>query len=203
MLEELCEHLHVGQVGLVGNDNGRAVAQVIAALQPERIRTCSLPNCDVHENVPPAVLQPSIDMAARGEFGPLVAARAGDVSLAKSDVGFGQDYQHPEASTDESLLSDLGPFVGDNGKALERFLTASNAEKLMGIEQALGRLQGPSQVDWGTGDRFFESLWAERLRTMIPGVERAVEIPDAMLFFPDERAGELIPLLRNFWELHG
>jgi hypothetical protein len=38
---------------------------------------------------------------------------------------------------------------------------------------------------------------------MIPGVERVSEIPDAMLFYPDERAGELVPLLRSFWELHG
>jgi pimeloyl-ACP methyl ester carboxylesterase len=67
----------------------------------------------------------------------------------------------------------------------------------------LARLRAPTQVVWGTGDVFFEPFWAERLRSMIPGVERVVEIADGMLFFPDERADEFVPLLRSFWEAHG
>jgi pimeloyl-ACP methyl ester carboxylesterase len=93
--------------------------------------------------------------------------------------------------------------VADGGKGLERFLTSSTSEELMAVEPLLAELQAPSQVVWGTGDIFFEPFWAERLRTMIPGVERVSEIADAMLFVPDERADELIPLLRSFWESHG
>jgi len=37
---------------------------------------------------------------------------------------------------------------------------------------------------------------------MIPGVERVTLVPDAMLFWPDERAADLVPLLRDFWEAH-
>jgi hypothetical protein len=37
---------------------------------------------------------------------------------------------------------------------------------------------------------------------MIPGTERVVLIPGAMLFWPDERAAELVPLLLDFWEAH-
>ena len=33
---------------------------------------------------------------------------------------------------------------------------------------------------------------------MISGVERVTLVPDAMLFWPDERAAELVPLLRDF-----
>jgi hypothetical protein len=57
-------------------------------------------------------------------------------------------------------------------------------------------------VAWGTGDIFFEPSWAQRLADMIPGVERVTLIPDAMLFWPDERAADLVPLLRDFWEAH-
>jgi pimeloyl-ACP methyl ester carboxylesterase len=199
MLENVCAELDLGQVDLVANDTGGAVAQVFAARHPERIRTLSLTNCDVHENFPPDAFRPSIEMAARGEFGPLVAALASDLELARSDVGFGQGYQFPALLSDELLWSYLGPFVADNGKGLERFLTESTSAELIAVAPLLSQLHAPSQVIWGTGDVFFEPFWAERLQSMIPGVERVTEIADAMLFFPGERSDELVPLLRSFW----
>jgi hypothetical protein len=57
-------------------------------------------------------------------------------------------------------------------------------------------------VAWGTGDSFFAAEWADRLESMIPGVERVVLVPGAMLFWPDERAADLVPLLRDFWAAH-
>jgi pimeloyl-ACP methyl ester carboxylesterase len=203
MLEELCVELGLGQVDLVGNDTGGAVCQVFAARHPERIRTLTLTNCDVHENFPPESFKPTIEMAAAGEFGPLVAALAGDLALARSEVGLGQGYQHAERLSDAVVQSYLGPFIADQGQALERFLTASSAAELMAVEPELAELRMPAQVVWGTGDTFFEPSWAERLRQMIPGVQRVTLLEDAMLFFPDERADELIPLLREFWWEHG
>lgn len=202
LLEELCDALDLGQVDLVGNDTGGAVCQVFAARYPGRIRTFTLTNCDVHDNFPPEVFRPSIELAAQGEFGVLVAALGGDHALARSAVGFGQGYQYPDKLSDELLHSYLAPFVADGGKGLDRFLTASSADELMAVEAQLGALHVPTQVAWGTGDIFFEPFWAERLRAMIPGVERVVAIDGAMLFWPDERSDELVPLLRSFWELH-
>ncbi len=203
MLAELCWTLDLGQVDLVANDTGGAVAQVFAARYPERIRTLTLTNCDIGENFPPEVFKPSIELAAAGQFGPLVAAMAGDLALARSEVGFGQGYQHPEELSDELINSYLGPFVADQGKGLERFLTASSAAELVAVEPLLAELRMPAQVVWGTGDIFFEPFWADRLRTMIPGVERVTMIDGAMLFFPDERADEFTTLLRSFWEANG
>jgi pimeloyl-ACP methyl ester carboxylesterase len=202
MLEELCAALGLEQVDLVGNDTGGAVCQVFAARHPERIRTLTLTNCDVHENFPPESFKPTIEMAAAGEFGPLVAALAGDLALARSEVGLGQGYQHAERLSDAVVQSYLGPFIADQGGGLERFLTSSSAAELMAVEPELAELRMPAQVVWGTGDTFFEVAWAERLRQMIPGVQRVTLLEDAMLFFPDERADELIPLLREFWWEH-
>jgi pimeloyl-ACP methyl ester carboxylesterase len=203
MLEDLCATLDLGQVDLVGNDTGGAVCQVFAARHPERIRTLTLTNCDVHENFPPESFKPSIELAAAGQFGPLVAALAQDLDLARSEVGLGQGYQHPEALSDAVVQSYLGPFIADQGQGLERFLIASSAAELMAVAPELAELGMPAQVVWGTGDTFFEPQWAERLRQMIPGVRRVTMLEDAMLFFPDERADELIPLLRDFWWEHG
>ena len=203
MLDELCERLGLEQVDVVANDTGGAVAQVFAARFPQRIRTLTLTNCDVHDNFPPEPFKPFVALAESGELGPLVAAMAGDLAVARSAVGFAQGYAQPDELTDEVLTSYLAPFVPDQGKGLERFLTASSAEELMAVEPLLAELHAPTQVAWGTGDVFFEASWAERLADTIPGVERVTLVPDAMLFWPDERAADLVPLLREFWEAHG
>ncbi len=202
MLDELCERLGLAQVDVVANDTGGAVAQVFAARHPQRIRTLTLTNCDVHENFPPESFKPFIALAESGEFGPMVAAMAGDLELARSEAGFGMGYAHPEQLSDALLASYLRPFVPDQGRGLEHFLTASSAAELMAVEPLLAELRAPVQVAWGTGDLFFEPSWADRLAAMIPGVERVILVPDAMLFWPDERAADLVPLLRDFWASH-
>lgn len=202
LVDELCERLGLDQVDLVANDTGGAVAQVFAARFPHRIRTLTLTNCDVHDNFPPEPFKPFVALAEAGELGPMVAAMAGDLAVARSEVGFAQGYAHPETLPDELLVSYLGPFVADQGKGLERFLTSSTAAELMAVEPLLAELDAPTQVAWGTADVFFEPSWAERLRDMIPGVERVTLVPEAMLFWPDERAADLVPLLREFWEAY-
>ena len=111
MLDELCERLDLAQVDVVANDTGGAVAQVFAARYPTRIRTLTLTNCDVHDNFPPEAFKPFVALAASGEFGPMVAAMACDLALARSEVGFGMGYAHPGQLSDEVLTSYLGPFV--------------------------------------------------------------------------------------------
>jgi len=202
MLDELCARLRLDQVDVVANDTGGAVAQVFAARFPHRIRTLTLTNCDVHDNFPPEPFKPFVALAEAGELGPMVAAMAGDVTVARSEVGFAQGYARPDRLPDELLASYLGPFVPDQGRGLERFLVSSSAAELMAVEPLLADLDVPAQVAWGTADLFFDPSWAERLRAMIPGVERVTLVPDAMLFWPDERSADLVPLLRDFWEAH-
>ena len=101
MLNELCERLGLAQVDLVANDTGGAVGQVFAARYPERIRTLTLTNCDVHDNFPPEAFKPFVALAESGEFGPMVAAMADDPALARSEVGFGMGYAQPDQIPDE------------------------------------------------------------------------------------------------------
>jgi pimeloyl-ACP methyl ester carboxylesterase len=202
LLDQLCDRLGLDRVDVVANDTGGAVAQVFAARYPERIRTLTLTNCDVHDNFPPEAFAPFVALAATGEFGPAIAAMAGDRSLARSEMGLGSGYARPEDLSDEVLDSYLLPFVADQGKGLERVLTAGHVDELTGIAPLLAELRAPSQGAWGTSDLFFGPEWAERLRQLIPGVERVTLVPDAMLFWVDERASDLVALLRDFWEDH-
>jgi len=199
-LDELCAHLGLAQVDVVANDTGGAVAQVFAARYPGRIRT--LTHCDCQDNFPPALFEPFVTMAEAGELGPVVAAMAGDYALARSEAGYGQGYARADQLSDELLTSYTGPFAADGGKGLERFLVAPKAEELVAVAPLLAELRAPVQLAWGTADIFFPPSWAERMRELLPSTERVTLVSDAMLFWPDERAAELVPLLRDFWAAH-
>src|SRR5882757_10405963 len=52
MLREVLDALRTDQVDLVGNDSGGGIAQIFAALNPNRVRSLTLTNCDTHDNWP-------------------------------------------------------------------------------------------------------------------------------------------------------
>ena len=201
-LDQLCAYLGLDQVDVVANDTGGAVAQVFAARYPGRIRTLTLTNCDCQDNFPPELFAPFVAMAEAGELGPVVAAMADDFTLARSEAGYGQGYATAAQLSDELLISYMGSFAADGGKGLERFLVAPKAEELIAVAPLLAELRVPVQLAWGTADIFFPPAWAERMRELLPSTERVTLVPDAMLFWPDERAADLVPLLRDFWAAH-
>src|SRR6202167_4712745 len=53
MLTEFLDALKVDQVDIVGNDSGGGIAQIFAALYPQRVRSLTLTDCDTHHNWPP------------------------------------------------------------------------------------------------------------------------------------------------------
>src|SRR5215469_4555880 len=58
MLKEVLDVLKIDKVDLIGNDSGGGIAQIFAALNPERVRTLTLTNCDTHDNWPPEAFKP-------------------------------------------------------------------------------------------------------------------------------------------------
>lgn len=202
-IEEFCAELGLGEVDLVANDTGGAVAQILAVRHPERLRTLTLTNCDVHEDTPPPAFVPTVELAARGELVPLVETLLGRPDLL-SVTAYGVSYEHVEdpAAVVEAYLRPILSKPG-GGEAFERMLTSVDAKDMIAIEPLLTVLAMPALVVWGTGDVFFDVKWARWLRDTIPGVRKVVEIEGGRLFFPEERAAELVPHLRAFWESEG
>jgi pimeloyl-ACP methyl ester carboxylesterase len=203
LLEELCAELGLDAVDLVANDTGGAIAQVFAAAHPECVRTFVLTNCEVHDNVPPMAFKPTIWLAKAGlvsRTGPWLLRRP---SLARR-FAFGVGYQDINALPLEVAHGFLDPLVGTRERAreFERWLTSLKAEDLLAAEPGLRRLEAPTLVVWGTGDRFFAVKWARWLADTLPNVTGVVELDRARVFFPDERADELVPHLRRHWQEH-
>jgi pimeloyl-ACP methyl ester carboxylesterase len=51
MLREFLDALNIERVDLVGNDSGGGIAQIFAALHPQRVRSLTLTNCDAADTV--------------------------------------------------------------------------------------------------------------------------------------------------------
>ena len=81
-------------------------------------------------------------------------------------------------------------------------MTSTTVDDLLAVEAALGRMQTPTLIVWGTADLFFEVHWAYWLRDHIPGAQQVVEIDGGMLFFPYEHAERFVAPLRRFLDEH-
>jgi pimeloyl-ACP methyl ester carboxylesterase len=126
-------------------------------------------------------------------------------SLPRAHERFaGPGYQDGAQLPKEISLAWLEQAFGtaESARQFQRLLTSLRARDLLAIEPALARLQVPTLIVWGTGDRFFHRKWAYWLRDTIPGASEVVEIDGGRLFFPDERAAEFTAALRRHWANH-
>jgi pimeloyl-ACP methyl ester carboxylesterase len=203
IVEQVCKALGLENVDLVANDTGGAIAQVFAARHPDRLATFTLTDCEAHDNVPPAPLKSSVFLARIGVFAPLARLLARNTVRARKMV-FGSGYEHPERLSEDMVEAFLQPLFGTAASArqFQRWMASSNPRDLLAAEPALRQLHVPTLVVWGTDDVFFPRHWAHWLRETIPGVTEVVELEGARLFFPDERADELVFHLRRHWAAH-
>ena len=88
---------------LVGNDSGGGIAQIFAALYPERVRSLTLTDCDTHDNWPPEAFKPFLAMAAAGGLRGTLDAMLSDKSVYRSPQALGPAYEHPERLSDDSI----------------------------------------------------------------------------------------------------
>lgn len=201
VLAEICEGLDVMDVDLVAHDTGGAIAQVFAARHSQLLRTLTLTNCETQDNIPPAAMAATVELARSGQLAAAAPAILADP--ASSRAFFAVGYQNPEALTSELVQAYLEPVIGSPAAA-ERFqelIAALGPDDLLDTEPALRRLDVPTLIVWGTDDEFFDLKWAYWLRDAIPGAREPVEISGGKLFFPAERAAELAPHIRRHWSV--
>lgn len=188
-----------GQVDLVGNDTGGAIAQLVAVAIPDRVRSLTLTNCDTDENLPPAAFQSIVDLARAGELAAALPAIAASPSLARASLA--SSLEHPEAISDDVLTSFFAPFTDPaRAAAVQAYVAGMSNAVTVAIRDGLARLQARTLIVWGTGDGFFDLSWGRWLADTIPGTVRLVTVDGGKLFFPLERPAELNQPLREFWQ---
>ena len=202
MLTEFLDALKIDLVDLVGNDSGGGIAQIFAALYPERVRSLTLTDCDTHDNWPPEAFKPFLAMAADGGLRGTLEAMLSDKSVYRSAQALGPAYEHPERLSDESIETYLRPLVRTEQRTrdLQRFLAAFDNKHTLAIEARLKTLRTPTLIIWGTDDVYFNVKWSHWLAENIPGTRRRVEFKGARIFFPEERWADFNKELRAHWQ---
>jgi pimeloyl-ACP methyl ester carboxylesterase len=201
MLKEFLDALNIEQADVVGNDSGGGIAQIFAAMHPERIRSLTLTDCDTHDNWPPEAFKPFLAMAAAGGLPQTLSAMLSDKNIYRSPQALGHAYEHPEQVSDESIEEYLRPLVRSKQRTqdFQRFLAAFDNRHTLAIEARLKSLNSPTLIVWGTDDVYFDVKWAYWLSENIPGTRRRIEFEGARIFFPEERWREFNVELRNHW----
>jgi pimeloyl-ACP methyl ester carboxylesterase len=202
MLEQFLDALTVEQADLVGNDSGGGIAQIFSALYPQRVRSLTLTDCDVHDNWPPAAFKPFLAMAAGGGLRGTLEAMLSNKDIYRSPQALGPAYEHPEEVTDESIETYLRPLVRTEQRTrdLQRFLAAFDNAHTRAIEARLKTLIVPTLIVWGTDDVYFDVEWSKWLAETIPGTRRRLEFEGARIFFPEERWNDFNKALREHWQ---
>jgi pimeloyl-ACP methyl ester carboxylesterase len=201
MLKQFLDALKIDQVDLVGNDSGGGIAQIFAALYPERVRSLTLTDCDTHDNWPPEAFKPFLAMAADGGLRGTIDAMLSDKTVYRSPQALGPAYEHPENLSDDTIEKYLYPLVRTEQRThdFQRFLAAFDHKHTVAIEAQLKTLNVPTLIVWGTDDIYFDVKWSHWLADNIPGTRRRIEFAGARIFFPEERWEEFNKELRAHW----
>ena len=162
MLREMLDALHIDQVDLIGNDSGGGIAQIFAALNPDRVRTLTLTNCDTHDNWPPEAFKPFVDMVAGGGLRDTLNVLLANKAVYRSQEALGPAYERPEKVTDEDIETYLRPFVRNDQRTLDlqRFVTSFDNKHTVSIAPRLRALRAPTLIVWATDDIYFPVKWA-------------------------------------------
>ncbi len=190
MLVALLDRLGVGAVDLVASDSGGAVAQLLLAAHPDRVRTLLLTNCDAEPDSPPPALLPVIGMAHAGDYPDrwLVPWLA-DKVLARSPQGLGgMCFSDPRHPSDEAIETYLGPLVATPARKrlTNAYAIGLEANALAGLRPRLAAARAPVRILWGDADTIFSAespAWLDRLFPASRGVRH---LPGAKLFWPEE-----------------
>ena len=201
MLRDFLDALDISQVDLVGNDSGGGIAQIFAALNPSRIRSLTLTDCDAHDNWPPEAFKPFLAMAAAGGLRGALDTMLADKEFYRSAQALGPAYEHPEKISDETIETYLRPLVRSERRTddFRRFLADFDCKHTLAVEGELRKLKAPTLIVWGTADVYFDTKWSRWLAETIPGTRKRVELDGARIFFPEERPAEFNAELRAHW----
>ena len=114
MLKQVLDALKIDRVDVVGNDSGGGIAQIFAALNPERVRTLTLTNCDTHDNWPPEAFKPFVEMVKAGSLRDTLNACSLTRRSFVRPARLGPPMSDLRASRTKTSRLTSGPWCGPN-----------------------------------------------------------------------------------------
>jgi pimeloyl-ACP methyl ester carboxylesterase len=200
MVAAFLDALAIRKVDIVASDSGGAVAQLLVARHPKRIRTLLLTNCDVEPDSPPPKVKPVIEMARAGTLAEATAKWLADKALARSTFGAAV-FRDPGRFADETIEYYVAPLVNTplRREQYHAFHVALEPNPLAGIEASLERSRIPVRIVWGAADDIFAQQDAEYLDRTFPNSRGIRRVPEAKLFFQEEFPDVIAEEAQRLW----
>ncbi len=201
MIVTVMDALKIDNADLVSNDSATAIAQLLAARHPDRVRSMLITNGDVHTNSPPETLKPTIEEARQGLLIERLEKQLLDPRIGQTSEGLGVVYTNPVFVTPELLEVYLRPLVSSPTKRrqCQDYGVAFEPNPLPAIEQELKNSRIPARILWGTGDELFPREWAQWLDRTLPKSQGVRYVEGAKLFFTEEFPEIVAEEARRLW----
>ena len=203
MLFHLMDRLGVDNADVVGNDSGGAVAQLMAARAPGRVRTLLLTNCDSEIDNPPPALMTVIELARSGRYPDAwLVPWFNDKELARR-AELSDGYSRPGYPSDAALETYLGPLIASpERKALTNRFTLALEPNVLNPEAArLRKYAGRVRVLWGASDGLFSKESPAFLDRLFPNSQGVRMLQQARFFFPEEYPDIIAEEARRLWQI--
>jgi pimeloyl-ACP methyl ester carboxylesterase len=200
MVVGFLDALSLERIDVVGHDHGGAIAQMLAADQPERINRLVLCNVEAYDNWPSGDERPFVVATQLPVLGALVRLALSSPMTFKLILTAAKAVKDRSVLTDELVSGYVRANLSDPHKRAKtaRFLAGqldpkNNRCTLDGVD-GLRRFDHPTMLLWGAEDAHFGREWAERLASDIPGVRRKELLPTGHLLMEEDpvRVSELL-----------
>jgi len=197
IVADLLEALGLGDVTIVANDTGGAVAQWLVGHHGERIARLVLTSCDAFEKFPPTP-QRYLPAASRSRAAMWLVARSIQLgAVQRLPLAYGWTTQRP---IDPRIMrSYTEPVARDAGvrRDLTRLLRATDTRYTHAAADALRRFEPPALVLWAANDKLFPHEHGRRLAELLPRGSYA-EIADSRTFIPEDQPERLSAAVAEF-----
>ncbi|MEQ1515874.1 MAG: alpha/beta hydrolase [Usitatibacteraceae bacterium] len=204
MIIAFMDALAIEAVDLVASDSGGAIAQLLVARHPRRVRTVLLTNCDSEIECPPPALMPVIKLSKQGRYvDEWLVPWQKDKRRARSVQGFGgMCYAERENPSDAAIDAYFAPLMASAQRKslVHAYAIALEGNSLAGIGAALKRSDIPTRILWGKGDTIFSAKGAEHLGRAFGNSLGVRYLEESKLFWPEERPDVIAEEARLLWK---
>ncbi len=202
MISGFLDALGLDTVHLVGHDHGGALAQLLAAEQPQRIDRLVITNAEAYDNWPSPDERPFVRLTQVPLLGQAFLWACSLRPVAR--LVFASAVSDKKVLTAELLDGYIRANLSDGRRRARtrRFLAGqldpNHNRCTVEFLDGLRRFDKPTMIVWGQDDPHFGPEWAERLYQDIPGASRLELLPGTGHLLMEERPQELASLIRDF-----
>jgi len=195
----LLSQLGVERYALVGNDTGGWIARELALVDGQRVSHLVLTNTEIPFHRPPWI--PTYQVLAHLPGAGAVIGQLLKLSaFRRSSLGFGGCFHDPNHVDGDFRVRFVDPLVtsADRQDGAMRFLRQMKFPRLDELRHRHADLGMPTLFIWGADDPTFPEQKAREMVGQFPNVAGFESIPDAKLFFYEERPAEVARLIEGF-----